>query len=259
MRQAPPAMQGVAAIARREIGLAWRRKLPKLLFLISLVPPIVLIVILLVRLFAEQTTGLKLGWDPILRFLLIQSGPVALLALSLGTPLVARDRAEDVLFLYAVRPVLPWHYALGKLLAVALPAAALMLLPGVMIAGLRLTVTGDLNFTQASILVAKLAVAASLVSCAYAGIAVGASAGAKKARMALFFAVMVFVLPDALVKMARDFELPIGPHSAIERLITDLFKDRYGWETVAAAAALSAYAAAGFVITTLRVKREMIP
>ncbi|MFN8546541.1 MAG: hypothetical protein U0527_00845 [Candidatus Eisenbacteria bacterium] len=259
-RRAPSAAQVVGAIARREIGLAARRQLPRALFFASLVPPVVLILFLLVRLFAEQTTGTKLPWDPVLRFLLIQSGPVTLLALSLGTPLVSRDRAEDVLFLYAVRPVLPWHYALGKLLAVALPSGLLMLTPGAMIAMLRLTVTGDLAFGQASALVAKLTLVAILVACAFSGITVGASAITKKARWSLLIAVMIFVVPDALAKMSSERHAwPIGPASAIEVLIKALFHDDYTARAVVAVFALLGYGILGFLLTTERVRGEMIP
>ncbi|MBK8229274.1 MAG: hypothetical protein IPK72_01550 [Candidatus Eisenbacteria bacterium] len=251
-RLSPTAAQTVGAIARREIGLAAKRKLFRFLFLVSLLPPLVLIIILLVRLLVEQTFGTKLPWDPVLRFLLIQSAPVALLALNLGTPLVARDRTEDVLFLYAVRPVLPWHYALGKLLAVAVPATGLMLLPGVMIAGLRLSVTGDLSFEQALVLISKLAVASGLIGCAYAGVTVGASAAVKRARWALLLAVLVFAIPDIQ-------NLPIGPASAVETLIKALFRDQYGLESAVSALALAAYGAAGFLLTTFRVRKEMIP
>jgi len=259
-RRAPSGAQVVGAIARREIGLASRRQLPRALFLASLVPPVVLILFLLVRLFAEQTTGTKLPWDPVLRFLLIQSGPVTLLALSLGTPLVSRDRAEDVLFLYAVRPVLPWHYALGKMLAVAIPSGLLMLTPGAMIALLRLTVTGDLAFAEASALVAKLALVAILVACAFSGITVGASAVAKKARWSLLVAVLTFVVPDALAKMSNERHAwPLGPGSAIELLIKALFQDNYTTRVVVAVVALLAYGIVGFLLTNERVRREMIP
>ena len=123
-RTAPTSSHVIGAIARRDLAIAARRKTLRFLFIASLGPPVVIAAILVVRIVAEQLATTELDWDPVLRFLQAQAIPVALLALGLGTPCVARDRSEEVLFLYATRPVLPWHYAAGKMLSVALPSGA---------------------------------------------------------------------------------------------------------------------------------------
>jgi len=161
--RAPTSLQVVAAIARREIAIALRRRLVKLLFLVNLVPPLVMGIILVVNTMIRQA-GFDLGWDPLLRLMQIQAGPVLLLALGIGTPLVARDRSEDVLFLYATRPVTPWSYTLGKMIAVALPAVALLVVPGVMIAILRQGLMDDFGLADSFVLIGKVVVAAALMA-----------------------------------------------------------------------------------------------
>lgn len=259
-RLAPGALHVIRSIAERELRLGLRRKMVRLLFLLSCFPPVIFITILLVRLLMEQTVGMKLGWNPLLQFLQVQAGPVALVALALGTPSVARDRDEDVLFLYAIRPVLPWHYALGKLLAVALPAAALMLLPGVAIALLRLGVTADFTMQQAGVMIGKLLVASSLVAWGYAGVTVGPSAAARKSRWALLLALACFIVPDALSQLLwRDDPYPLAPQRAIEEILKSLFKTRITEHTWIGAAVLTLYGVLGFVVVDRQVKREMIP
>jgi ABC-type transport system involved in multi-copper enzyme maturation permease subunit len=260
-RRAPSSAQVILAIARREIRLAARRKLVRLLFLGSVLPPVVLTVVLVVRIIAEQTTGFELNWHPLLGFLKFQALPVALLALGLGTPSVARDRSEEVLFLYATRPVLPWHYALGKLLAVAVPAGALMLAPGILIAIFRLGVTADIGTGEALSMVLKLAVASAALAWGYAGVCVGPSAAVRKARWALLIALGLFVLPDVPAQLiAGSHAYPFTPGNAINELLQTLFggdpdltRGSFGLFI------LLAYGFAGMLVTTARVQREMIP
>ena len=156
--RAPTSWQVISAIARREIMLALRRRLVKLLFLVNLIPPLVMAVILVVNMMIRQSGLGDLGWDPLLRMLEIQAGPVLLLALGIGTPLVARDRREDVLFLYATRPVTPWSYTLGKMIAVAVPALALLIIPGILIAILRQGLIEEFHLLDSIALVAKVTV-----------------------------------------------------------------------------------------------------
>ena len=120
----PTSAQVIAAIARREITMALRRRLVKLLFLFNLLTPLVLAIIMVVNTIIHSLGLENLNWDPLVMFLQIEIFTVLLLALGIGTPLVARDRSEDVLFLYATRPVNPWSYTIGKMLAVAVPAPA---------------------------------------------------------------------------------------------------------------------------------------
>jgi len=257
--RAPSSAAVLTAIAGREIRIAARGKLTKLLFLSSLLPPLIFTIIILVRMVAEQITGVSLGWDFLLKFLRFQAIPVLFLSLALGTPAVARDRAEDVLFLYATRPVLPWHYALGKLLAVAVPAFALMLLPGILIALLRLGVTGEIDANGAGVMIVKLVFASVFLAWGYAGATVGPSAATKRARWALLIALSLFFVPDGLAEIllpGRD--LAVGPGSAINALLEVLF-DRHGRGDYWGVLALAIYGSLGFLLTTLRVRREMIP
>lgn len=256
---APGAGHVIRSIARRELVLGSRSKLVRFLFFASLIPPVVFIVVLLVRIFAEQAAGMSLPIDPLLEFLEFMTFPVVLLALSLGTPSVARDRAEDVLFLYATRPVLPWHYALGKMLSVAVPAFALMLLPGVLTALLRLGVTQEISAGEAFDMILKLAVVALGLGWGLAGVTVGASAATKKARWALLIVLAFFVLPDLVTDLLLRTKYELTPTGAVVGLLHALFGDEsagIGWVGLAV---LGGYGAAGFLVTTERVRTEMIP
>ncbi|MBN2170114.1 MAG: hypothetical protein JW819_02195 [Candidatus Krumholzibacteriota bacterium] len=256
----PSSLHVLRAITARELRLAWRRRLLKLLFLASVLPPVIFITVILVRLFVERSFGADLDWDPMLRFLQFQAGPVTLLALGIGTPCVARDRAEDVLFLYATRPVVPWHYALGKLAAVALPAAALMLLPGLLIAVLRLTVTQDLGAAGAGLLLLKMILVSLVMGWAYAGLTVGASSGVKRARWAMLLAIAFLVFPDMvaqLVTFGRAW--PMGPGSAVNRLMESLFDLGLDGQGLWCLALLMLYGAGGAWVSVQRAQREMIP
>jgi ABC-type transport system involved in multi-copper enzyme maturation permease subunit len=256
--QAPGAGQVVGAIARREILLASKRRLLRLLFLLSVLPPIVLILILVVRNMAEQFSGTRIPWDPLVHFIQFQSLPVALLALGLGTPVIARDRAEDVLFLYATRPVLPWHYALGRMLAVAGPAAALLLVPGLLIVILRVGVTGDLDIGPALEMLARLSGSALLTACGLAGVAVGASAVTRRARWAMFLALACFTVPDVIAKLISPRDpWPLGLGTAVAETIASAFS-RADHGAIAACALLF-FAATGYVVIVQRVRGEMIP
>ncbi|MCA9727586.1 MAG: hypothetical protein R3E12_00100 [Candidatus Eisenbacteria bacterium] len=258
MHPVPGARQVVAAITRRELVLASKRKLVRLLFLFSTLPPILLTIILLVRNLAEQATGAHLPWDPLLQFLQFQSLPVGLLVLGIGTPLVARDRAEDVLFLYATRPVLPWYYALGRMLAVALPAGGLLLAPGVLIAILRVGITADLGVGEALELIGKLTVVSVLTAWGLAGVSVGASAGTRRARWAMLLALLCFAVPDLIAKsISHRDPWPLGPGSAVSEMIASAFSR--GDHGLIAAVVLLAYGCAGFWIITMRVRGEMTP
>jgi len=135
---------------------------------------------------------------------------------------VALDRAEDVLFLYATRPVRPIHYALGKLLAVALPCTALLLGPGVIMAGLRLGILTRVGPTDTLVAVAKVAVASLLIGWGYAGLTVAASALTRRARWSLMLAVAVLLFPDTAAAILR-LKLAIGPGKAVSSVLDALF------------------------------------
>jgi hypothetical protein len=260
-RRAPSAWHVIRAIARREIGIALRRRLVRLLFLGSLVPPLVFGIILIVRLMAEKAVGVHLGWDPVLRFLQVQVAPVLLLSLGLGTPLVARDRAEDVLYLYAVRPVAPWHYAVGKMLAVAAPAFGLLMVPGFMIAVMRQGLLPDqIHLFDSILLVAKIGLAALFLAVAYAGASVGPSAAVKRARWALLLALALFTIPDSIIELVFGHQAPaIGPAKASEAMLGMLFEGAGKGRGVAALVVLLLYGFMGCLVTLVRVREEMRP
>lgn len=260
--RAPSSWTVIRAIARRELGIAWRRKLVRLLFLVSAGPPVVFAVIVVVSLMAKEASGFDLGWDPVFWFLQLQLAPVVLLSLGLGTPLVARDRSEDVLYLYAVRPVNPSHYSLGKALAVALPALFLLLIPGILIAIFRQGLMTDAVGTgESMILVGKVALAALLSAVAFAGITVGCSAATKRARWALLIAFGVFQLPDVAAFIAtRGAGYAAGPWTAAKHLLEIMFEGSGGFAAgLASALILLTYATAGVIVTALRVRKEMTP
>ncbi len=259
--RAPSSTQVVRAIARRDFILGSRRKLVRLLFLASTLPPLVLIIILVVRMIAKQATGFDLEWDPMLVFLQFQALPVALLSLGLGTPSVSRDRAEEVLFLYATRPVLPWHYSLGKMLAVAVPAGSLLLLPGILIAILRFGVVGDYSAADVFDMILKLFIASTALAWGFAGISVGPSAAVRRSRWALLIALAFFIFPDAVGESVLGVHaVAFGPSNAIERLLSNLFEMPeellYGLGNIIV---LLAYGSLGMLVTTFRVRKEMIP
>ncbi len=260
IKQAPSSMQVIRAIAQREITLGSKRKLVRLLFLASVLPPIILTIVILVRIAVESQLGSDLGWDPLMNFLKFQSVPVALLALGLGAPGIARDRAEDVMFLYATRPLLPWHYALGKILAVAVPSTALMLFPGVLITFLRMAVTAQISAGEACIMTMKLLVISVCGGLAYAGVAVGASAAVKRARWALLIALIFFVVPDAILNMIWYWtDIGAGPKSAIDVFLESVFPSIDPFLASISMLILLVYGGLGMLVITQRVKREMIP
>jgi ABC-type transport system involved in multi-copper enzyme maturation permease subunit len=248
----------VGAIARREIQLASRRRLVRLLFLLSTVPPLLLTLILVVRNLAEEMSNTRIPWDPLVHFVQFQALPVGLLALGLGTPVIARDRAQDVLFLYATRPVLPWHYALGRMLAVAAPAAALLLVPGLLIAVLRVGVTGDLEVAPAFDLLGRLTAVALLAAWGLAGVSVGASAMTRRGRWAMLLALSCFVFPDTVARLIAPRDpWPLGLGSAVSEMIASAFSR--GDHAAVAACALLIYGFAGYWLIVQRVRGEMIP
>lgn len=260
--RAPSSWHVVRAIARREVGIALRRKLVRLLLLASLVGPLIFGIVLVVRVLAEKASGVDLGWDPVHSFLQWQSEIIlSLLAVGLGTALVARDRSEDVLYLYAVRPVSPAIYAVGKMLAVAFPTMALLLMPGILIAVLRQGLMPESVHTGESLqLVLRVLAASFLVGWAYAGATVGSSAATKRTRWAVLITFLLITIPDGLAHLIwRHGTFAVGPISAADDLLGGLFGDGdalHGWVS---AGVLVAYAVLGAVVIKLRVQREMTP
>lgn len=257
--EAPTTVQVITAIARREIMMAMRRRLVKLLFLGNLIPPIVMAVILVVNMIAKGL-GADLGWDPLVQLLKIQTAPVLFLALAIGTPLVARDRSEDVLFLYATRPVTPWSYTFGKMLAVAVPAVALLLIPGILVAVLRAGLITEFGFVDSLDLLVRIVAVALLVAWGYAGVTVGPSAATKKARWALLLAFGCFVIPGALSEILwRNYGYALDPGQASDDIILALFDGDSVSHGIVGAITLVVWGTLGALVTSARVRKEMIP
>jgi ABC-type transport system involved in multi-copper enzyme maturation permease subunit len=257
--KAPTTVQVITAIARREIMMATRRRLVKLLFLGNLIPPIVMAVILVVNMIAKGL-GADLDFDPLAKLLDIQTAPVLFLALAIGTPIVARDRSEDVLFLYATRPVTPWSYTIGKMLAVALPAVALLLIPGILIAVLRAGLIAEFGIVESLDLLVRIALVAVLVAWGYAGVTVGPSAAAKKTRWALLLAFGCFIIPASLAGIIwRGSSYALDPGTACEDLIATLFDGYDVSFGIVGAITLVVWGALGALVTSARVRKEMIP
>jgi hypothetical protein len=254
----PSSAEVVSAITGRELRLASKRSLVRVLFVLSLVPVIVFALILIIGVATEATFGAELRWDPVERFLAVQTFPVLLLALGLGTPIVASDRAEDVLFLYATRPVRPGDYALGKLLAVAGPCMALLFVPGTVMAGLRLGILTHVGPTDTLLVVGKVALASLAIGCGYAGLTVGASALTHRTRWALLGALSVLIFPDTAAGVAR-LHFAIGPMQAVTDVLKALFAAGTTRSGIWGAALLVGLGAAGTALLLWRARREMTP
>lgn len=256
----PTSVQVITAIARREIAMAMRRRLVKLLFLGNLIPPLVMAIVLVVSMVAKGFGLEDLDWDPLVRLLQAQTGPVLLLALGIGTPLVARDRSEEVLFLYATRPVTPWSYTFGKMLAVAFPAVGLLVVPGILIAILRAGMMEGFGFMDSVTLIGKILAVALLMAWGFSGVTIGPSAATKKARWALLLAFLCFVIPEVVSEIIwRSDAWALSPGQGVEQLIEALFQEHTAVHGAVAAVCLLAWGALGMMITAARVRREMIP
>ncbi len=262
-RRAPTTLQVIRAISQRELATARRRRLVKWLFILSLLPPVVVAVVLVVMVLVEKQ-GFTLDWDPVLRFFQAQLTPVIFLSLGIGTPCVARDRAEDVLFLYATRPVSPSAYALGKMFAVAVPTGLLFWIPGVLIATLQYGLVPDqVGFAATIGMILKVTMAAILIAWGLAGVAVGSSATATKARWAMLIAFACLAVPNIISDAVwfGDDTYALGPLRGCRDLLYALFETEEGWFAfgVAGTLALAAWGAAGLFVTRWRMRQEMTP
>lgn len=259
-RRAPSHRSVIWTIARRELGIAARRRVVKFLFLVSLLPPLVMGVVLVVRVMAREATGMDLGFDPVLWLLRIQAGVVMVFCLGIGPFTVARDRSEDVLYLYAVRPVSPFTYMAGKMVAVALPAGLLLFIPSVLIALVREGILDEaVQGAETFLIIAKAGIASVLLGTAYAGVTVGPSALMRRGRWALVIALLLFWMPEPL-KLAKGTDgLAIGPASAAQDLLSALFNEQTALLGVASAVVLGLYALVGGVIIRARARQEMRP
>lgn len=264
MTGAPSARHVVLTIAQREFRIALRRRFLRLLLIMGFLPPIIAAVVLVIRLLLRQMQGVDIGWDPLPALLRFQTLPVLLAALGLGTPAVSRDRAEDVLYLYAVRPVSPGLYAAGKMLAVFLPAFLVLFLPIVLVLTVRQGILGaEAPFLDSLVLLGKGTALTLGLAVALAGATVGPSAATKRGRWALLLALALTALPDTVLRVAGGLEeqpdWAIGPLNAAHFLVGTLFEDVDWGRSLLHLAVLFAWGAVGFLLTRWRVSREMIP
>ncbi|NNF05702.1 MAG: hypothetical protein HKN21_02970 [Candidatus Eisenbacteria bacterium] len=258
--KAPSSAHVIWAIARRELGIAWRRKLVKMLFILSLLPPLGVGIALVVRMMAKEAVGFDLEWDPVTWLFRFQTGPVALIALGLGTPSVARDRAEEVLYLYAVRPVSPWHYTAGKMVAVAVPTMMLLVIPSIVLAILRDSILGDLvGPSESFLLVLKATLAAIVMGVGFAGVCVGPSAATRRGRWALLIALAVFGFPEPFKIIYGLDGIAMFPTSATADLQQALFDGNNVLLGFTGGAVLLVYGVLGALLTRARVATEMTP
>jgi hypothetical protein len=147
------------------------------------------------------------------------------------------------------------------MLAVAVPALALLLLPSLLMAILHFGLLEGFGLLDALELTAKSALAAVLLAAGYAGVTVGSSAAVKKARWALLLTFACFLIPsgaaELILRHSHVYSLAAG--TASEDLIATLFDEeslRYG---VVAGIVLVAWGILGLLVTSKRVRREMIP
>jgi len=199
-------------------------------------------------------------FDPLFEILKVQAVPVLLLALGVGTPLVSSDRAEDVLFLYATRPVTPWSYALGKMATVAVPAFLLLLLPGILSAVLRQGLLVDFGWVDSLLMVLYLTISAAFMAWGYAGVAVGSSAAVTKSRWALLLALGCFAIPKLISVMPWGADVfALDPGTAIKDMLAMFFADEDPYYGITGGLCLVVWGALGTTVTALRVQREMTP
>jgi ABC-type transport system involved in multi-copper enzyme maturation permease subunit len=250
----------VAAIARRELRLAWRRKVVRWLFLVSVALVLVFTTIVGIQVWGQQLGMVGLAYDPVAGFLSAQAQFLAFLAIALGLPAVATDRAEESLFLYATRPVAPWTYTAGKVLAVAIPSALLLAFPGALIAVVRLSLVEAVGFVDSAILCAKVVTAGLMSGAAMACVTVGVSSLFKQQRWGFLAVLLLITVPDGLAEgMFGRAAMPLGPVAASRALVDAWFGSLDASRGLWAAAVLLAWTVAGWTVTVARVRKEMVP
>jgi hypothetical protein len=101
---------------------------------------------------------------------------------------------------------------------------------------------------------------AVLVAWAYSGVSVGPSAATKKARWALLLAFMCFAIPSAISQLVWGYgHYGLDPGEASEDLIHALFDDDSVIHGVVGAVMLVIWGTLGSLVTSSRIRREMIP
>ncbi len=257
----PSSIHVISTIAQREFRIAMRRKFLRLILAMGFLPPIGAAVVLIIRLMIRQMQGTDIGWDPLPFLLQFQTIPVFLAALGLGTPAVSRDRAEDVLYLYAVRPVSPTLYAAGKMLAVFIPTFIVLFMPAALVLGVRQGILGSEAAPMTTLAdLGKAAILTLGVAAALAGATVGPSAATKRGRWALLLSLALMSLPDIILKVfGQGDNWAIGPINVARLLVDTLFKEPALLPSLHHLAILFAWGGAGFLLTRWRVAKEMIP
>jgi hypothetical protein len=135
-----------------------------------------------------------------------------------------------------------------------------LVIPGIVIAILRAGLMEESGLAESVVLVGKITVVALLVACGYAGATVGPSAATKKARWALLLALLCFTIPEAASEIIWRHSDPwaLAPGQGIDHLIDALFGEHTAAHGVVAAICLAAWGTLGALVTSARVRREMI-
>ena len=146
-------------------------------------------------------------------------------------------------------------------LAVAVPAAALMFLPSLLMSILQFGLMDGFGLGEAFELLAKSLVAAVLLAAGYSGVTVGSSAAVKKARWALLLTFACFLIPagvsELIFRNSVPYAFDVG--TASEDMIAMLFGDEDLQFGMAGVVALAVWGVLGLLVTSARVRREMIP
>lgn len=250
----------VRAIAVRQLRIAWRTRMVKIALALSLIPVLVDGVSIFVRVTTEETFGVSVPWDALVQFLQAQTAMLSLVAIAIGVPAVARDRSEDVLFLYATRPVRPWHYTAGKVLSTAVPATLLLLVPGLLLGLLRWTLLPGFGAAEIAVFTLRISLASVFIGAGVAGLCVGLGAAVKSTRWGYFLAVAGLFIIDSMIGGATlGRAVPFGPYAAGDRLIAAVFESGRLGEVLWAVSVLTIWFALGTLGTAGRVRKEMVP
>jgi len=259
-RAIPGAIAIVQTIVSRELRLSLRRTLVRSLFILSLASPLGFAGILMFRKVVEESMGQELDWDPIVTFLRVQCLPLALLALGLGAPAMIEDKKNRALSLYAARPLTPFRYALARIVAVALPVAALFILPGWGIIALRMGILEEATLSTSLLLALKVFLCALPIAWAYGGLTVAAGALCKKIRWALILTAAFFFVPDWLIQLSEiKLEQSIGPSGCATTILTESFETLDWLQAVWASLGLILYGFSGLAITLISYKKTAKP
>jgi ABC-2 type transport system permease protein len=186
-------------IARSELRLGLRKKWAKRLLVLSAVPLVALVFALYIELVVEKTLHTQLLGNRVFTSLYeAQVFFVVLMMAAVGADIIAKDVAAKAHHLYFSRPLTPAQYLLGKLSAVAVILAVIVIAPGLLLAlaQLLLAPTQDFeNFGRVTLGILAYGVVLSVVGAVLIGCL---SAYGKRARTVGAIWVGLYFLTAAL-------------------------------------------------------------